>query len=118
MPRGGRGEPKMTRQVQPKPRDLFDDSVKGPTPKPTAPAPYNDSNPPVPKTAPKPRVSEPAPAPSIPQPTVPPRRTRSVEPSGGPENAVTFTGLDGNEYSTNAELQAANAAYLAAQETG
>ena len=36
-------------------------------------------------------------------------------PSGGPQDAVTYTGLDGNEYSTNAELQAANVAFLAAQ---
>ena len=110
--RGGRADEPV--KILPKKRDLFDDSVKGPTPKPTTPAPYDDSN-----IQPKPKTVAPQP-----KPIVLPPRTRSVEPSGntgtlppsgGPQDAVTYTGLDGNEYSTNAELQAANAAYQQAQ---
>ena len=98
--RGGRSKPK--------PRDLFDDSVKEPKlpPKlPTTPQPQPKPKP-QPKPSPKPQ-GEPI--------VAPPKQTVS-DPSGGPQDTVTFTGLDGNEYSTNAELQAANAAFLAAQE--
>jgi hypothetical protein len=38
-------------------------------------------------------------------------------PSGGPKDRATLIGLDGKEYSSNAALEAANARYLAAQET-
>jgi len=95
---------------KPKPRDFFDDSVKEPKlpPKlPTTPQPQPQPKPkPQPKPSPKPQ-GEPI--------VAPPKQTVS-DPSGGPQDTVTFTGLDGNEYSTNAELQAANAAFLAAQE--
>ena len=115
--RGGRTNGPV--KALPKKRDLFDDSVKGPTPKPKpkTPAPYDDSN-----IKPKPK---PAPNPSPkPKPIALPPRKKSVEPSGGtrtpppsggPQDVVTYTGLDGNEYSTNAELEAANAAYQQAQ---
>ena len=95
--RGGAGGNFPARKsIKPKSRDLFDDSVKGTTPKPKVPAPYDDSNPP--KKIPNSSGPVVVPTKNTVVPDSPKPKTTNPPPTGGGSEIIPQTVENNNGY--------------------